>query len=137
MKQGKIILGVDFDGTIVENKFPGIGKMKPDADRVLKALSKSGFKIVIHTCRANPELGEDKSKKYIEDMEKWLKDNEIPYDDIWKGVGKPLVHLFVDDNALPFLGWATTLEGILKMMELIKNSKGKLIIPPSEGGKNV
>jgi hypothetical protein len=136
MKNGKVVLMIDFDGTICENKFPEIGEPKPKAIEVMQALDKSGFKIVIHTCRANPEIaGQEESNRYIKEMEDWLKENKIPYDDVWKGVGKPIGHLYIDDNALPFLGWAVTLEGILTMMKLVKEGKGKIIIPSTEGGK--
>ena len=138
MKNGQVMLGIDFDGTICENKFPEIGEPKEKAVEVIQALDRAGFKIVIHTCRANPEIaGKKACNKYIKEMEDWLKEKKIPYDEVWRGVGKPLVHLFVDDNALPFLGWSVTLEGILKMMDLMKKGKGKLIITPTEGGKNV
>lgn len=136
MKNGEVVLIIDFDGTICEHQFPEIGEPKEKAIEVMQALDKAGFKIVIHTCRANPSIGgQEASDKYVQEMEDWLKENKIPYDEVWRGIGKPIGHLYIDDHALPFLGWAVTLEGILKMMGLMK--KSKLIIPPTEGGANV
>lgn len=133
MKNGQVVLIIDFDGTICENEFPKIGEPKPKAVEVMQALDKAGFKIVIHTCRSNPEVaGQEECDRYIREMEEWLKEKRIPYDEVWRGIGKPIGHLYIDDHALPFLGWAVTLEGILKMMDLVKKGTGTIT---SEGGK--
>ena len=54
------ILAIDFDGTIVENKFPEIGRLKKDAKWVINKLKEAGCKIVIWTSRDGkyiPRLG--------------------------------------------------------------------------------
>jgi len=136
MKNGQVVLIIDFDGTICENKFPAIGEPKPQAIEVMQALDKAGFKIVIHTCRANPEIsGQKKSDQYIKEMEDWLKENKIPYDEVWRGVGKPIGHLYIDDHAFPFTGWGATLDALLTMVNYIKT--GKATLPSTEGGKDV
>lgn len=52
MKEKPIILAIDFDGTIVEAAFPGIGKLKPGAAKYINQLYNEGYKILIHTCRS-------------------------------------------------------------------------------------
>ena len=42
---------IDFDGTIVEHKFPEIGKPVPYAFEVIKKLSKSRHQIVMNTLK--------------------------------------------------------------------------------------
>ena len=32
-----MIYAIDFDGTIVENKFPEIGEIKPDAEQFIRS----------------------------------------------------------------------------------------------------
>lgn len=44
-------IAVDFDGTIVEHKYPDIGKEKPFAIDVLKQLSSENHKIILWTVR--------------------------------------------------------------------------------------
>ena len=54
----KPIIGVDFDGTVVDHSFPRIGTPYPDALRVLKRLSDAGVHLVLWTCRENGKEGE-------------------------------------------------------------------------------
>ena len=42
---------IDFDGTICEHKFPDIGEPMPGVKEALETLKKSGFRIIVHTCR--------------------------------------------------------------------------------------
>lgn len=51
-------IAVDFDGTIVEHKYPKIGRALPFAIEVLKALQKRGHQIILWTYRSNTELEE-------------------------------------------------------------------------------
>lgn len=51
-------IAVDFDGTIVENCYPQIGRERPFALQTLKALQDKGFTLVLWTCRAGKELEE-------------------------------------------------------------------------------
>lgn len=65
------VIAVDFDGTIVESKFPEIGELKQDiADKVREEKAK-GNVIIIWTCRGGKELNE---------ALQFLITNEIPYD---------------------------------------------------------
>ena len=51
-----MMIAVDFDGTIVENEYPKIGKEKPYAVDTLKALSREGHRIILWTSRSGREL---------------------------------------------------------------------------------
>lgn len=51
-----MILAVEFDGTIVENKFPDIGKEMPFAIDSLKMLRAEGFQIILWTSRYGHSL---------------------------------------------------------------------------------
>ena len=46
-----MIIAVDFDGTIVENKYPGIGKEMPFATEVLKKLQQENHRLILWTVR--------------------------------------------------------------------------------------
>lgn len=53
-----MIIAVDFDGTIVEHKYPKIGREKPFAIDTLRRLADDGHKLVLWTSREG-ELLED------------------------------------------------------------------------------
>lgn len=51
-------IAVDFDGTIVEDAYPGIGRERPYAIRTLLALQERGFALILYTCREGQQLQE-------------------------------------------------------------------------------
>ena len=53
-----MIIAVDFDGTIVEHKYPAIGKEIPYAIKTLKLFQKKGHKLILWTYRHGKELEE-------------------------------------------------------------------------------
>lgn len=50
------ILAVDFDGTIVENKFPEIGKPDYTVVEAIQAYKAMGWKIILWSCRTDDML---------------------------------------------------------------------------------
>ena len=50
------ILAVDFDGTLVENQFPGIGKPDNVIAGAVRAYKEMGWKIILWTCRTDEML---------------------------------------------------------------------------------
>ena len=66
----KAVIAIDFDGTIVEHKFPDIGKLLPNAKKAISALYHFGFYIIIYTCRGGVEVVE---------MIKFLDFKKVPY----------------------------------------------------------
>ena len=46
-----MVIAVDFDGTIVEHKYPRIGKEIPFAIATLKRLQEEGHRIILWTVR--------------------------------------------------------------------------------------
>ena len=53
-----MIIAVDFDGTIVEHRYPAIGKERPFAFETLKALQKKGHQLILWTFRSGRTLEE-------------------------------------------------------------------------------
>ena len=51
-----MIFAVDFDGTIVEDKFPEIGEAIPTVQRFIRARQKMGDKFILWTCRTQEYL---------------------------------------------------------------------------------
>lgn len=44
-------LAIDFDGTIVDDAYPGIGKTKTFAFETLKKLQSEGYRLILWTYR--------------------------------------------------------------------------------------
>lgn len=53
-----MIIAVDFDGTIVEHRYPNIGKKRPFAFETLKAFQKKGYQVILWTYRSGKRLEE-------------------------------------------------------------------------------
>lgn len=64
-------IAVDFDGTIVENKYPGIGDPIPGAIQTLQAWKARGHTIIINSCRSGVHQAQ---------MEAWLIRNHVAHD---------------------------------------------------------
>jgi len=51
-------IAVDFDGTIVEHRYPSIGKVKPFAVETLTQLARDGHRLILWTSREGALLEE-------------------------------------------------------------------------------
>lgn len=104
-------IAVDFDGTIVEHRYPNIGKERPFAFDVLKKLQKEGHKLILWTAREG---------RLLEDAVKFCHDNGLDFyavnsdgpaitDFANAGITRKLrVDLFIDDRSLGGLpDWPT------------------------------
>jgi len=61
-----MIIAVDFDGTIVEHKYPELGDEIPFAIETLKLLQKEGHQLILWTYRSGKEL--DEAVKYCRNL---------------------------------------------------------------------
>ena len=53
-----MIYAIDFDGTIVEDKYPEIGELYYLAEKFIRKLKANGDTFIIHTCRHGESLKE-------------------------------------------------------------------------------
>ena len=65
-----MIIAVDFDGTIVEHKYPAIGREIPFATETLKMLMKQNHKLIMWSVREG---------KLLDDAVKWCKDRGVEF----------------------------------------------------------
>jgi hypothetical protein len=97
---------VDWDGVLVEEKWPEMGDWLPGAVEGLKELDKLG-EVVIHTCRvANVEPGEEDVERpaYLVAMEwrklqKKLEEVGLGHLEVWRRPYKPPALIYIDDRA--------------------------------------
>lgn len=95
-------VAVDFDGTIVEHKYPEIGKEIPFAIDTLKKLADSGHRIILWTVREGELL--DKAVEYCRKrgLEFYAVNSEYPNSE-WKRDGisrKVTADMYIDDRNL-------------------------------------
>lgn len=51
-----MIIAVDFDGVLVRDEFPDIGKKNEEMVRAIKKLIEQGHEVILWTCRVDTEL---------------------------------------------------------------------------------
>ena len=56
--KNKLIIAVDFDGTIVEHMYPFIGRERTGALKTLKKLKDDGHRLILWTCRSGIPLAD-------------------------------------------------------------------------------
>lgn len=54
----ELIIAVDFDGTLVENKYPEIGEPYTELIEACKWLQQAGCKIILWSCRVGEKLND-------------------------------------------------------------------------------
>ena len=102
----KKTLVIDFDGTIVTHAFPYIGAAKPGAIDTINKLA-NDYNIIICSCRNNPKIRHQGNIDTFVEMEKWLIEKGVKFDEIDDGTtGKPIADYYIDDRAIGFTDWA-------------------------------
>lgn len=94
---------VDFDGTVVDHRFPAIGQPVPHAIHWLRRWQACGAKIVLFTMRSDDHRYGDVLTQAV----RFLKDNGIvlygvnrnPTQDRWTSSPKAFGHIYIDDAA--------------------------------------
>lgn len=128
--QDKLIIAVDFDGTIVEDAYPKIGKPKIFAFETLKRLQKDGHRLILWSYRSGSRLAEAVAycksngilfyavnKSYPEEVIDDTKSRKIHAD------------IFIDDrNVGGFIGWGEVYQTITKQSpESLKARKKRFL----------
>lgn len=138
MVKQKIIIAIDFDGTVVTHEYPKVGK-DIGAVPILKKLVENGHQLMLWTMRGTRPTTDGVDT--LADAVAWFKSNGIPLWGInenpdqkasgWSNSNKQHADLFIDDAALgaplkidtnfsrrPFMDWKF-IELMLKENELI------------------
>ena len=83
-----MIIGVDFDGTIVTKAFPGIGRLRFLARPILRWAWNNGHTVVLWTCR---------ERHHLEEAKRFMTSRAIPYDYVNENVPR-LIELYDNDS---------------------------------------
>ncbi len=102
-------IAVDFDGTIVEHRYPQIGEEKLFAFETLKQIQKLGHHLILWTFRHDKELDEAVDYCRKKGIEFYAVNRSYPEEEFDPEIvsRKIDVDLFIDDrNVGGFLGWS-------------------------------
>lgn len=104
-----MIIAVDFDGTIVENKYPKIGRELLFAIDTLKALNQKGHQLILWTFRTGKELEEAVAFCEERGVEFYAVNKSYPEEVYDETISRKInVDLFIDDrNIGGMLSWGT------------------------------
>jgi hypothetical protein len=109
-----MIIAVDFDGTIVEHRYPAIGKEKFFAFETLRALQKDGHQLILWTYRNGDLL--DKAVEYCRSkgVEFYAVNSSYPNEELEPGQSRKIhADLFIDDRIVfGFPGWGEIYQNI-------------------------
>lgn len=125
--QDKLIIAVDFDGTIVDDAYPKIGKTRLFAFETLKRLQEDGHRLILWTYRSGLRL---------EEAVKFCNDNGIQFYAVNKSFPeeqfdysksrKIYADLYIDDrNIGGVLGWGEVYQMITNETPNIKKNASK------------
>lgn len=102
------VIAVDFDGTIVEHKFPKIGKEMMFAFATMKELQKKGHKLILWTFRDGELLDEAVAYCREHGVEFYAVNKSYPEEVYDLSISRKInADIFIDDrNVGGFLGWS-------------------------------
>lgn len=99
-----MVICLDFDGTVVDHCFPGMGAPVPGAIECLKRFRKAGAKIILFTMRSDGGQFGNVLTAAVDYLEKngitLYGVNENPDQPDWSSSPKPYAHLYIDDAAV-------------------------------------
>lgn len=115
--KGRILnIAVDFDGTIVEHRYPDIGEILPGAFEVLRDLQEDGHRLILWTVRDGIELKNAVDFCLDHGVIFYAVNESFPNEEFNKYISRKVdVDIFIDDrNIGGFLGWNKIREILLK-----------------------
>jgi ABC-type sugar transport system substrate-binding protein len=119
-----MIIAVDFDGTVVDHRFPDVGPEVPGAVNSLQELVLQGHKIILWTMRSGVYLAHA-VEWYAERKIPLFGVNENPEQKTWTTSPKAYAQVYIDDAAVgcpliirtsfkrPCVNWAVVMESFM------------------------
>ena len=125
--QNKLIIAVDFDGTIVDDAYPKIGKTRIFAFETLKRLQEDGPRLILWTYRCGTKLQEAVDFCKENGIEFYAVNASFPEEKFDNNRSRKIhADLFIDDrNIGGILGWG-------EVYQLITNEEPKITTPPKK-----
>lgn len=107
IETNNIRIAVDFDGTIVEHRYPEIGKEMLFAFSTLKALQNKGYKLILWTYRTGKALDEAVEYCKKNGIEFYAINSNYPEEKFDNTISRKIdADIYIDDkNIGGFIGW--------------------------------
>ena len=135
-----MIIAVDFDGTIVENRYPEIGKEMPFAIEVLKKLQNERHRLILWTVREGKLLNEAVEFCQARGLEFYAVNRDYPEEEKERNnhfSRKLKADLWIDDRNLGGLpDWGTIYEMVhhkLTYEDLMRKYEDDYEVPRKKG----
>ena len=98
-------VAIDFDGVIVTHDgwigHGQFGTVIPGVREFCVEVQKRGYEIVIFTSRLCEQFTPKSTLSFRKnEIEIFLNDQSIPFDEVWLGIGKPAAVAYVDDRGV-------------------------------------
>jgi len=122
-----LIIAIDFDGTIVEDGYPGIGNPRLFAFETLKRLQEDGHRLILWTYRHGTKLDEAVEFCKANGVEFYAVNKSFPEESSTDGVSRKIhADLFIDDrNIGGILGWGEIYQMLTKETPQLPKQKKK------------
>jgi hypothetical protein len=107
-------IAIDFDGTIVENNFPGIGKEMLFAFETMKEMQKQGDQLILWTFRSGEQLEEAVEFCKGRGIEFYAVNKNYPEEEYDSTISRKVdADVYIDDkNFGGFPGWSKIWESL-------------------------
>jgi len=121
-----LIIAIDFDGTIVEDAYPNIGKPMIFAFETMKKLQSEGHRLILWTYRTDKKLQEAVNFCKQQGLEFYAINKSYPEEEFDGKISRKInATFFVDDrNIGGFIGWTAVHKLLLNYEPEIKKKKG-------------
>ncbi|SDR93822.1 hypothetical protein SAMN04515667_1035 [Formosa sp. Hel1_31_208] len=105
--QDKLVIAIDFDGTIVEDAYPKVGKPRIFAFETMKRLQQDGHRLILWTYRSGSKL--DEAVAFCKDLgiSFYAVNQSFPEEKFDNSVSRKIyADIYIDDrNIGGVLGW--------------------------------
>ena len=121
-----LIIAIDFDGTIVEDAYPNIGKPMIFAFETMRKLQSEGHRLILWTYRTEKKLKEAVDFCKQQGLEFYAINKSYPEEEFDGKISRKInATFFVDDrNIGGFIGWTAVHKLLLNYEPEIKKKKG-------------
>ncbi len=139
LSENSKVIAIDFDGTIVEHKYPEIGKEMLFAFATIKALQQKGHKLILWTIRTGELLQEAVEFCRNNGVEFYAVNKNYPEELLDEKTSRKLnADIFIDDRTIGgFIGWSDVWQGLHPeggdFLHQLKNAEAHTNFKKNEG----
>lgn len=122
-----LVIAIDFDGTIVEHRYPTIGKIRPFAFETLESLQEKGHRLILWSHRSGKKLEEAVTFCRSHGIEFYAVNKNYP-EEVWNenDSRKILADIYIDDRNLGGIpSWGEIYKAICPEEQTISDERKK------------